>query len=123
MNRTQEQIVSIGLYILTAGVLLIPISTHHSMVRGCARVKKLKRATYKELKEKMLTVNWIFDANYPNSLFTEDYYSNYFHASIFRFGDVGYLMTAYGWIMANVLQRKIRKNLEGFTLSGKPFID
>lgn len=93
------------------------------MVKGDYKVKKLKKASYSELKDKMLSVEWEYDPNHPYSLFDKnDYNANYFHASIFRFGDVGYLLTIYGLIRANMLQRKIRKGLPSYVTSKKMYV-
>lgn len=94
------------------------------MVKKDQNVKKLKRATYAEIKEKMLSIQWRYDSNYPNSLFDKnDYDANYFHADIFRFGDVGYLLTPYGYLMAKSLQRKIRRSLSDYTPTRKPYVN
>ena len=119
MNRFLENIISIPLWLLIAPAVMT--LAHWSMVKTSFEVKKLKKATYKELKEKMLSVNWEFDPNHPCSLFDSNrFYENYFHASVFRFGDVGYLLTPFGLLMANILQRKIRKSLP--TYHFKPYI-
>lgn len=122
MNRKLEQIISIPLWLL-----IIPgIATliHWSMVKGNDRVKKLKKASYADIRKKMLGVEWIWKQQYPNSLFTDGYpNTNYFHAGVFRFGDVGYLLTPYGYIRASILQGKIRKGLPGYISIIKPYVD
>lgn len=90
------------------------------MVKQCYRVKKLKRSTYSEIRDKMLAVEWEYDISFPNSLFDRSD-SNYFHAGIYYFENVGYLLTPYGFIMANLLQKKIRKSINGYSTS-KPYI-
>lgn len=121
MNRFFENIISIPLWLL---IFTIPsILTHWGMVKESSRVKKLKKATYQELKEKMISVDWEFNPNFPCSLFDRnDFWANYFHASIFEFNGVGYLLTPYGLLMANILQRKIRKTLPEYIKSFKPYI-
>lgn len=119
MSRTLEQIISLPAYLTYFP--LIPTLTHWEMVKRDCYVKKLKRATYQELKEKLLSVEWSYDPSYPTSLF-DNSGKNYFHASIFRFGDVGYLLTPYGYLMASLLQRKIRKQLPGYRMSIKPYV-
>jgi len=70
----------------------------------------------------MLSVKWKYKCNYPNSLFdAEDYWNNLFHAGIIRFGDVGYILTTYGYIRAFYLQKKIRKGFTGCCKT-KPYI-
>lgn len=123
MNRRLEQLISLPIYILTFCIGGIAVWVHHSMVKEDYQVKKLKKASYKEIKEKMLNTKWRFDPNYPHSLFGENFYDNYFHAGIFRFGDVGYLLTLYGYIRVNILQRQIRKSIVGSNSSyGKPYV-
>ena len=121
MNRLIENIISVPIWLL---IFMIPSTlTHWQMVKESPRVKKLKRATYKELKNKIMTIEWEFNNNFPFSLFDrKDYNANYFHASIFEFNGVGYLLTPYGLLMANILQRRIRKTLPGYVKGGKPYI-
>jgi hypothetical protein len=123
MNRRIEQILSLPLWII-----LFPLApnvlTHWDMVKGNRYVKKLKRASFSDLKKEMDKVKWEYNPSWPKSLFdTNDYYANYFHASIFRFGDVGYLMTFLGYIMASLYQKKIRKKLPSYKTSVKQFIN
>jgi len=118
MSRTIENIVSIPLWLLIAPAVLT--LTHWRMVKESNRVERLKRATYKELKEKMMTIEWEWKEEHPCSLFDKkDYWKNYFHASIFAFDGTGYLLTPYGYIMANILQRRIRKTLPKYF---KPYV-
>jgi hypothetical protein len=125
MTRTLEQIISIPLY-LTFFPAIGAIS-HWHMTKGDNNVKRLKRATYKEIKEKMLSIDWTYNPNHKHSLF--DYAGqydlwgrNYFHAGIFRFGDIGYLLTPYGYLMAWRLQYKIKKALPTYTTGKKPYV-
>jgi len=120
MNRTLEQIISIPLW----PFLFINTYIHWSMTKGNYRALKLKKASAKDLKNKMLSIKWEFYYIYPNSLFAEhgEYEKHYFHASIFVFDNVGYMLTPYGYLIANILQRRIRKTLPGFEKFCKPYI-
>lgn len=121
--RFIEQIISIPLWLLF--FISIPmVFTHWGMVKGSFNCKVLKKASFLELKEKMYSTEWYFDPNYPCSLFDkDDYWRNYFHASIFMFDGVGYLMTPFGLLMANIYQRRIRKTLPNYTKSIKQYVD
>lgn len=122
MKRRVEQLISIPIYITF--FLCIPVFIHWDMTKSSWYVKRLKRATYAEIKEKMLSVEWRYDWQYPTSLFDKkDFNENYFHASIFRFGDVGYLLTPYGYWMASLLQRKIRKSLPEYIIRHKSYVN
>lgn len=111
MNRFLENIVSIPLWVL----LFIPTRVQHEMTQKDKLCKKLKKATYREIKEQLLRVDWTFNPNYPYSLFTKEE-GTCFHASIFCFKGVGYMLTPYGYLQACLLQRKIRKH--SLTLTG-----
>lgn len=96
--------------------------THEVMTKNSRCVKKLKLASYKDVKQKMISTHWEFDPKHPKSLFTEND-DAYFHAGIIRFEDVGYLLTPFGLLYAKNLQKKIRRNLKGFELyKKKPYI-
>lgn len=120
MNKKTEVLISIAFNILTLGVFYIGVTTHREMTKEDYYVKKLKCASFAELKEKMLSVSWRYDFSYPGSLF--DGQENYFHAGIYRFKDVGYLMTTYGYLKSKRLQKEIRKTFTG-SYSPKPYID
>lgn len=96
--------------------------THQSMLKDSELVKVIKRATYNEIKEKMLSTKWVFNPDFPNSLFIDNYKKAYFHADIFQWEGVGYLLTPYGYIRARFLQKKIRKTLPKYELYKKPYI-
>jgi len=54
MNRKLEQVISVILGIFTLGFLTyVEAGTHHEMTEGDECVKRLKRASYKEFKEKI----------------------------------------------------------------------
>lgn len=122
MNRVTEQIISIPVYLSLYGA--VAPATHWDMTKDCSNVRRLKRATFEEVKEKMLNANWVFVSRFPDSLFSPDFTGeNYFHAGIIRFGDVGYLLTPYGYYRAMALQRQIRKALVGGSnITGKPLV-
>lgn len=102
--------------------------THLEMTKNDAYVKKLKKASIREIKQKMLSVEWEFDRHCSDSLFgsNHDYntwkYNNYYHASIVRFNGVGYILTPLGYLYSQYLQKKIRKGLEGFEDYKKPYV-
>lgn len=116
LERFIEQIISIPLWCLILPGIFTTV--HWKMVKDHPSVKRLKKATYREIRDKMLDTNWYIDSFKP-SLFTHDD-SAYFHADIFRFGDVGYLLTPYGYLRACALQRKIAKELD--KVNEKPYI-
>lgn len=122
MNRRLEQIIGIPLW----PFLFASTMTHFEMTSGDSRSVKLKKASFKEIKEKMLLIEWEFNPLYQTSLFdknrSDNGYVNSFHASIFVFDNVGYLLTPYGYLMACLLQMKIRKTLPGFRTTKKEYI-
>lgn len=100
------------------------VLTHWSQTKGNYSVKKLKKATFSEIKQKMLSIEWKYDSQYSHSLFDKkDFKANYFHAGIFRFGNVGYLLTPYGYWKASMLQRKIKKSLPDYISTCKPYVN
>ena len=117
-----ENIISIPLWLM---ILFIPsVMTQWTMTKGAYSAKFLKKANYLELKKKMYSIDWTFDPNWPNSLWDKNGDEvNRFHASIFVFDNVGYLLTPFGLIMANIYQRRIRKSLPAYTKFAKPYID
>lgn len=116
-QRLIEQIISFPFYILSLGFLHINVKVQHDMTKLLSGVSFFKKATYKEVKEKMLSVEWEIDRLYEDSLF--DYKGgNHYHAGIIKFYGVGYLLSGYGLFMANRLQRKIYKKIDS-----KSFID
>lgn len=98
---------------------LIPFYVDKRMTKDCGSVCKLKKSSYKELEKLFLNEKWEFDYIYPTSLFSNN---AYYHAGIIRFGDVGYLVNIITWFRVILLQKKIRKNLEGYTKYRKPYI-
>lgn len=122
MSRLFEKIISIPAWIIF--LPCVPVLTHWSMTKNNYYVKRLKRASYLDIKGKMLSIDWTYNSLYPHSLFDRNnYHENYFHASIFRFGDVGYLLTPYGYYRACILQKKIRKSIPEFISRDKQYID
>jgi len=120
IERILENIVSIPLW----PFLGVNTFTHWDMVKEDGDCKFFKKATYSEIKRKMLSVNWEYDYKYPGSLFDrKNKHKNYFHASIFRFGDVGYLLTPYGYLRASILQKIIRKKLPEYKERQLIYID
>ena len=99
------------------------ISTKYLVCRDMTKedrsVRKLKKSSYSELNKLFMNEKWTFNASYPNSMFSEH---AYYHAGIIRFGEVGYLVNIITWYRIILLQRKIRKNLDGFDLYKKPYI-
>jgi hypothetical protein len=119
MKRWMEQILSIPLCLT---IIILPFwLTHLEMVKEDSDCKALKRATFTELKKLMLSVDWIFNPMYPSSLFTKGWQTEV-HADIYKFENVGYLLTPYAYLRAKILQRKIRKTLPGFEKYSKPYI-
>jgi hypothetical protein len=120
VERTIEWVLSIPLILL-----IIPFAlwaTHISMVKDDDGVKRLKYATFREIKEKMKTTKWIFDKFYPSSLFALNRSEAQFHAGIFAFNETGYLLTPFGYFMASAYQRKIRKTLPRYDEWDKPVV-
>lgn len=123
IERFLEWIPSIIIFILYPVISWAYWATHLDMCKKNVRVKKLKKATYRDIKSMMINTKWTFNPLFPKSLFGVDYHKAYFHASIFEFDGVGYLLTPYGYFMASILQRKIAKTLPDYSKYCKPYIN
>lgn len=88
-------------------------AVHVDMAKSTIRFSMLKKATYLEVKQRMLSHEWENDSDYPKSIFSKNDYNTYLHASIFKFRGISYSLTPYGYFMASLLQRKIRKTIVG----------
>lgn len=121
MNRLTEKIIGFFINILTFGFFNVQGKTHREMVKGDNKVKKLKRVSYKEWREAMSLFNWTIDTAYHSSLFTSS--DAYAHASIYRFGDIGYILTDFGAWRASMYIRSVFRKQYKLLLLEKPYID
>lgn len=128
MNRTIEWILSLFLIVGTLGFYLAFSLTHLNMTKEDRNVKKLRKVSFKQFKEEFLKVGkWEIGGDYEGqSLFSDDFFEDnrylnsvYLHASIYRFGDVGYLMTPMGFFLAERLIRRTSRDINNLR---KPYI-
>ena len=119
MNRKAEQFISFFINIFTLGCWrFMEVATHRYMTEGETECEYLKKASFVDFIREFEKREWVVLRPYMDSLFCPDEKDGYLHADIFRFGNVGYLMTAYGLIKARRLIRKeVRKRVM------KPYID
>jgi hypothetical protein len=105
MNRNLEHL--IGFPINLIGYWIITV-IHHQMVDDDSDCKVVIKASFAEFKQAFEKEEWETDGVYRGSLFSRDYYRNgsEFHASVIRINNVGYKLTTYGFIRANILRRK-----------------
>jgi hypothetical protein len=108
MKRKVENIFGWLLGIVTLGFYrTMAVGIHHEMTEDSCRI--VVKASYCEFKEAFEKQQWILDYRFYGSLFTEDHRSK-FHASIIEIDGIGYKLTSYGFIRANILKcRKIHE--------------
>lgn len=121
MDRLTERIIGFFINILTFGLFNLQGKTHREMVKENYKVKGLKRVSYKEWREAMSSLNWTIDKRYPSSLFTTS--DAYAHASIYRFGDIGYILTDFGSWRARMYIKSVFRKRYKLLLLKKPYID
>ena len=73
--------------------------------------KKRKWISYFQFKKMFSNINWIYDIDFPNSLFTQNYYlRTECHASIIAFDNIGYFIrTPIEYFFVNRLIKKYIK--------------
>lgn len=119
MNRTTEKLISIVINIFTLGIYgVVELATHHGMVKGDVDCEYLKKASFADFEREFKKRRWVVHRPWMSSLFCGDRRDGYLHADIFRFNNVGYLMTSYGLMRARrLIRREVRKRIM------KPYID
>jgi hypothetical protein len=96
------------------------------MINDDSSCKIKKKVTFNEFQKKYCEVDWdlfvpikskYYESKYsgqlnpfPTSLFSKNE-ENEFHAGIIRFGNVGYKLTAYGYLRAVILKNQTIRNL------------
>jgi hypothetical protein len=112
MNRKLENVIGLLINIPMLGYYrMVTVECHHEMVDGfCEHVFK---ASFAEFRRDFEKVEWETDYRFRGSLFMRENDCE-FHASIICINGIGYKLTTYGLIRANILRRrKIRElNLE-----------
>lgn len=82
--------------------------THVQMVKG--ECKRWRKINYNDFEKLFNNVNWdVPDNRWRKSLFTKDFMrprGSQFHASIIEIDGIGYILSSYGLIRANILKSK-----------------
>jgi hypothetical protein len=111
MNRKIEHLIGLPINLPILGhYWLVRVLTHHEMIDEDFQCKFAIKASFSQFKNAFKKVDWGLSPAFRESLFTEDDGSE-FHASIIRINNVGYKLTTYGFIRANILRRKKLKEL------------
>jgi len=119
MRRILEQIISIlFIDIPTLGLYrYIKVGTHHYMVKEHSDAKYLYKASFSDFKKEFNKREWILMPFYYSLKTPKS--EAYLHADILRFEQVGFLMTPYGFLIANFLIRKKYLELENAIKNNK----
>lgn len=113
MKRIFEHIPGFLIGIFTFGLYrVIDISIHHYMTDSSIDCKAVIKASFVEFRKEFEKADWHVHCKFRKSLFTQEHDSE-FHASIICINNVGYKLTSYGFIRANILRRKKIKELNG----------
>jgi hypothetical protein len=106
MNRKLEHLTGLPFNIVTLGFYQCAVvGSHHYMTEKYSQCGFVIKSSYSRFKKDFEKVDWKIWREFPDSLFTNDC-SSEFHASIVRINNVGYLLTSYGLIRANMLKKK-----------------
>jgi hypothetical protein len=116
MNRNFEHLIGLPINIFTFGYYrMVNITVHHGMVDGEEGNKAVIEASFSTFKKDFEKVDWEISLLFENSLFSKGYFvasqDSEFHADIIKINNIGYKLTTYGFIRANILRRKKIKEL------------
>jgi hypothetical protein len=107
-----EKIISVFINIFTLGYYrFVVVGTHYSMIDDYYEEEEIVKSDFITFKREFEKINWIIDDYFKKSLFADNH-SSEFHASIILINGTAYKLTSFGFLMANILRRRIIKKFK-----------